>query len=152
MLQPILMTAVEPALWMNSGGPMSRTRTERIRSSLLGRDDGPVRCPRRLTLALDFGRRDPRTVVTKLLAQRRLSDPEELRLLYVDIPGPMLCRADETVRPRVVSASEPDYVLRDAFLLGLCTSVFYDPSRPVLWTNASLTRRLELFETTGFYA
>jgi hypothetical protein len=43
-------------------------------------------------------------------------------------------------------------VLRQAFLLGLCTSVRFDPARPVLWTQASLTRRLELFDVTEFYA
>jgi hypothetical protein len=28
----------------------------------------------------------------------------------------------------------------------------FDASRPVLWTRASLTRRLEVFEGEGFYA
>ena len=39
-----------------------------------------------------------------------------------------------------------------ALLLGLCTAWQYDPSRPVLWTRASLTRRVELYEPAGFYA
>jgi len=30
--------------------------------------------------------------------------------------------------------------------------VLFDPSRPVLWTQASLTRRLELFDMVGFYS
>ena len=28
----------------------------------------------------------------------------------------------------------------------------YDPARPVLWTQAALKRRLELFDPAGFYA
>jgi hypothetical protein len=41
---------------------------------------------------------------------------------------------------------------RRALLLGLCTAYQYDPARPVLWTRASLTRRVELYEPAGFYA
>ena len=35
-----------PVLHANTGGPMSRTRTERVRTTLLGRDDNVIRCPR----------------------------------------------------------------------------------------------------------
>ena len=35
---------------------------------------------------------------------------------------------------------------------GLCTAQLYDPARPVLWTQAALKRRLELFDPAGFYA
>ena len=45
-----------------------------------------------------------------------------------------------------------DSVLEQALLLGLCTAYQYDPARPVLWTRASLTRRVELYEPAGFYA
>ena len=43
-------------------------------------------------------------------------------------------------------------VLEQALLLGLCTAQLFDAERPVLWTQASLTRGLELFDPTGFYA
>ena len=42
--------------------------------------------------------------------------------------------------------------LYQALVLGLCTTWCYDPQRPVLWTRASLTRQLELFDGRGFYA
>jgi hypothetical protein len=37
-------------------------------------------------------------------------------------------------------------------LLGLCTPFQYDPARPVLWTRASLLRRVELYQPAEFYA
>ena len=43
-------------------------------------------------------------------------------------------------------------ILEQALLLGLCTAQLFDPARPVLWTQASLTRGLELFDPAGFYA
>ena len=43
-------------------------------------------------------------------------------------------------------------VLEQALLLGLCTAQLFDATRPVLWTHASLTRGLELFDPEGFYA
>jgi len=51
-----------------------------------------------------------------------------------------------------VGQGTDESILRQALLLGLCTSFQYDPSRPVLWTRASLTRRVELYEPAGFYA
>lgn len=136
----------------NSGGPCSRTRVEAIRASLLGDATGPVRCPRRLTLALDFGRAEPRRVMQNLLRARGLSHAEQLRPIFEDLPEAMLCRVDATLPALEVKNADPDEVLRQAFLLGLSTEVFFDPSRPVIWTFASLTRRLELFDTEGFYA
>lgn len=135
----------------NSGGPMSRTRVETIASSLLGRESGAVRCPRLLSLALEFGRRDPLRAIEKVLRARGFSDPEELRDEY-ELPPPMLCLRDPSIRALDVRTAAPGKVLRVALLLGLCTDVFFDPSRPVLWTEASLTRRVHLFDTAGFYA
>jgi hypothetical protein len=42
-------------------------------------------------------------------------------------------------------------ILRDALILGLATASIYDPARSLLWTNASLTRRLELYDPRNFY-
>jgi len=139
-------------LWANSGGPCSRSRCEVIRSTVLGSRKGNIRCPRRLGLALDFESSDPWEVMKALLAARGVADPEGLRVLFPDIPGPMLASPSGSLRALKVSAGSPDAVLRQALLLGLCTSVFYDPSRPVIWTRSSLTRKLSLFATAGFYA
>jgi hypothetical protein len=137
----------------NSGGPMSRTRKERIRATLLGNDNGLVRCPSVLRVGLCFPAGDPVDLLTGILAEEGYGSPEDLR--------------DELAFPdhRLVARPSPDHfgsvdachgarrdVLWNALVLGLCTAQLYDPSRPVLWTQASLTRRLELFDPAGFYA
>ena len=136
----------------NMGGPMSRSRTEKISATVLGRDDGHISCPRIRRVGLDFHGRDPLEAVEKLLADACLSDPEDLRG-FVDIPeGPLLCRPDQ--RPRPLSIDRPRWrrgILRHVLILGLSTPYLYDPSRPVLLTRASLTRYLELFDAEGFY-
>jgi hypothetical protein len=64
----------------------------------------------------------------------------------------MVCQANPDLQPLDVGTADPREVLRQLFLLGLCTTVRFDPGRPVLWTQASLTRRLELFDVSEFYA
>ncbi len=139
-------------LSMMQRAPVSRTRVERVSSTLLANDDGPIRCPRRLTLALDVGNCDPGKTMMRLLRECGFDDPQQLRASFDDFPPPMICCLNPAIRPRVVARSDSIDVLRDACLLGLCTAVFYDPARPVIWTSASLTRRVELFDTAGFYA
>ena len=135
----------------NSGGPMSRLRTERITRSILGEGDGCLPCPRREVLALDFGADDPVEAMQAVLARAGLEDPEQLRATFARGLSAMVCRAaPEAPALMVMSANAVD-VLRQAFLLGLCTAVLFDPSRPLLWTQSSLTRRLELYDMGAFY-
>ena len=71
-----------------------------------------------------------------------------------DPPGrPLLARLvpDANFGAQVGRDSD-EKILQQALLLGLCTAFHYDPARPVLWTRASLTRRVELYEPAGFYA
>jgi hypothetical protein len=58
----------------------------------------------------------------------------------------------ETERRISVADRNRRRVLKQALMLGLCTAHVYDPARPVLWTAASLSRGLDLFEPQGFYA
>jgi hypothetical protein len=136
----------------NAGGPSSRARSERIRSTLLGLTKGPIRCPLNLNLALDFARRDPVATAYRLLAQAGFHNPDDLRTPFGETLWPMVCRPNPELQPLEVATADPLAVLRLAFMLGLCTSVRFDPERPVLWTRASLTRRLELYEMKEFYA
>ena len=137
----------------NAGGPMSRTRTERIQCSLLGQDAGWIRCPSVICLGLDFGRRDPLAALRRLLRAEGLPTPEDLRPRVLVPERPLICRPlAPAVGRLVVKEAEPDEVLRQALLLGLCTAHRFDPERPVLWTRTSVTRALELFDPEGFYA
>jgi hypothetical protein len=149
-VQPL---ATLPPLWLNSGGPSSRTRTERVQTTLLGRSEGHVRCPRAFRLGLAFGRRDPLAAMNELLAEHGFRSPEDLRDRYAVPAGRLIATAlgDDTSRTDVRLATA-DEVLRQALMLGLCTQHIYDAARPVLWTRASLRRALELYDPAGFYA
>jgi hypothetical protein len=136
----------------NTGGPMSRGRTERLSATVLGRDHGAIRCPRVLRVGLEFGSRDPLRCVRQLLKACRFADEHEARAAIVVPAGPCICRVDTAAQPPHVRTLTPDDALYQALVLGLCTPWRYDPGRPVLWTRASLTRRLELFDGGGFYA
>lgn len=139
--------------WANSGGPMSRRRTERVRASLLRRDGGLIRLPRVIHAGLRFDESDPIGAVLERLAHSGLDDAEALRSRFAVPATPLLVRvvSNATWRVPVASASD-DVVLEQALLLGLCTAYQYDPTRPVLWTRASLTRCVVLHDAAGFYA
>ena len=136
----------------NSGGPSSRRRTERLRASILGKDDGVIRCPRVTRLALDFGRANPLTVMHALLGEHGLEHAEQLREVFNPSEDRCICRLDLSPQRLRVADADPKELLRQALLLGLCTTVLYDPQRPVLWTRSSLSRCLELYDGGGFYA
>ena len=42
-------------------------------------------------------------------------------------------------------------LIAHALVLGLSTAQLFDPVRPVVWTEAALSRRIELFDPEGFY-
>jgi hypothetical protein len=137
----------------NSGGPRSRTRNERIRTTLLGTDDGAIRCPRIVRVGIHFPGVDPVEVLTEILNEEGYGSAEDLRGELAIPDHPLIAR------PWAESAGAVDphhderrNVLWNALVLGLCTAQLYDPRRPVLWTQAALRRRLELFDPTGFYA
>ena len=136
----------------NTGGPSSRTRVEPVSGTLLGRTDGPILCPRVLALALDFAGADPVAEVSRLLSEAGWASPEELRIPFGQGLWPLVCQPNPLLPRLPVAGADPAEVRRIAFLLGLCTRVRFDPERPVLWTRASLTRCLELYEMKEFYA
>jgi hypothetical protein len=137
----------------NSGGPMSRRRTERVVASVLRDEASRIRLPQVIRAGLHFGDKDPLQAVLESLARIGLDDAERLRDRFAAPATPLLVRTVPDARWGVqVARSTDDSILQQALLLGLCTSWQYDPSRPVLWTRASLTRRVELYEPAGFYA
>ena len=145
-----------PGLHANMGGPMSRTRSERIRSTILGNDEGPIRCPRVLHAGLRFRTgADPVHVMHRVLKRAGFGSAEALREAFALPATPLICQALPTNAPRLevlISSSEPMPILEQALLLGLSTPYCFDPARPVLWTQASLTRGIVLFDPAGFYA
>jgi hypothetical protein len=132
---------------------MSRRRTEHVCASLLRDEFVPLRLPRVIRAGLHFGAREPLDAVLEALARAGLDDAELLRQRYAAPETPLLVRVVPDARWGVqVARATADSVLEQALLLGLCTAYQYDPARPVLWTRASLTRRVELYQPAGFYA
>jgi len=142
-----------PERHANAGpGPRGRQRRERIASTLLGRDDGPIRCPRLIRIGFDLtAGQDPLEILEALLFDAGCRTPEELRRAIPLPQRPYLCRPDTGPPPCSLGAPGAE-VLRHGLILGLCTAQLYDPARPVLWTRGSLSRALELFDPEGFYA
>jgi len=143
----------DPTLYANIGGPMSRTRQETISSSLLGQDEGLIKCPRRIRLGLKFEDTHPVSCLEAILEAAGFRDPEALRSRYALPQSMLICRPLSLTEKRLsaIGGRQVD-VLEQALMLGLCTAQVFDPARPVLWTETSLTRVVELFDPTGFYA
>ena len=151
-VQPV-STVWRPALYVNTGGPMSRTRKEGISSTLLGKDDGYIRCPRRIILGLEFEDTHPVDLLESILVAEGLTDPDELRREYALPKERLICQPLPESAKRLSAVNGPRFdVLEQALMLGLCTAHLFDPERPVLWTETSLTRAVELFDPAGFYA
>jgi len=137
----------------NAGwGPPARQRRERIRSSLLGKDDGEIRCPQIIRIGIRFadGVR-PLECLRQILAEEGYGSPEDLRDEITVPDRHYVCRPVNGDAPCSLDSSR-DEVLRHALMLGLCTAHLFDPDRPVLWTDNSLGRVLDLFDPEGFYA
>jgi hypothetical protein len=148
------MLVDEPARRANAGWgqPPARQRQERIASTLLGRHDGPIHCPRVIRIGFDLtARQDPLEVLEALLFDAGCGTPEELRRAIALPDRPYICRPDAGTPPCTLGSPRAE-VLRHALMLGLCTAHLYNPSRPVIWTRGSLSRSLELFDPEGFYA
>ena len=143
---------VEPTLECNMGGPMSRSKSLTLHSTILGDGVDHVLCPRVRSVALDFGEADPVPYVWGLLGGLGYASPEAARGSLLPILQRCVCCVSNEIAPDRVASLEPEIVLEQALVLGLSTRSLFDPSRPVIWTRASLTRRLNLYEVEGFYA
>lgn len=87
----------------------------------------------------------------RILQEEGVNSPEHLRSKYQSITNMCVCHISLHPAPLQVESAQRSLVLKQALLLGLCTATFYDPSRPVIWTNASLTRCVDLFNVMEFY-
>ena len=136
----------------NCGGPMSRGRSERISATLLGNDEGGGALPTRAARRARLREAQPAAYVRELLKACGFSDEQEARQALALPQEPCVCRPNPAPSPAPVASLLASDALYQALVLGLCTAWCYDPRRPVLWTRASLTRQLELFDGRGFYA
>ncbi|MCB8933060.1 MAG: hypothetical protein M9921_14460 [Fimbriimonadaceae bacterium] len=141
----------------NTGGPRSRTRTEHLHATVLGRGGG-LRCPKLRHVGLKFEKgHDPVERMEALLERLGYRSALQAREALADrLPDEVFLAMPGRLRPTLaVNLRQPRAVLTDVLVeglvLGLCSANLYDPGRPVLWTRASLTRRLDLFSVGGFY-
>lgn len=134
----------------NVGGPMSRSRSQPIRASLLQGDHATFDCCRQL--GVDFGEHDPLEAVHAALREARVPDPESLRERFGLPAQPCLCREVPGLEVPRLQDIGTEELLERALLLGLATPWLLDPRRPVLFTRAALCRRLEVYTARGFYA
>ena len=132
------------------GGPPSRQRKERIQSSLLGKDDGSIRCARVLRVGFFILKgQDPLEILEERLIDEGYESLEDLRR-SIEIPDKRyICRP--YLHPECRLDAAPAEVFRNALILGLCTAQMFDPERPVIWKRSSLTRVVDLFDPAGFY-
>ena len=140
-----------PDQYGNAGWvPPARSRRERITSSLLGRDDGEIRCPKVIRIGFDISQgEDPLERLHDLLIDEGYQRPEDLRHRFEIPDRPYICRpATHAGCSLDAPAAE---VLRQALMLGLCTAQLFDPARLVIWTRSSLSRVVDLYDLQGFY-
>ena len=153
--EPLVGSIQTPdGMWLNMGRP-SRRMTTRIRVTILGNPSITVSWPQRERVGLIFKKgKSPLAFVESLLKKEGFRSPEELRQHFEIPAGLLTCRNIADDSGGLVDAVRADArtVLRQALILGLCGANFYDPNRAVIWTNNSLSRKLDLFEPGRFYA
>ena len=142
----------DETLECNMGGPQSRSRTLTLQSTILGDGVDHISCPRVRSVALDFGEVDPVPYVRDRLLGLGYGSPEAALCPLLPILQRCVCCVSNEIEPAPVDSLEPEVLLEQALVLGLSTKSLFDPARPVIWTRASLTRRLNLYEIEGFYA
>ena len=132
------------------GGPPSRQRRERITSSLLGKDDGEIRCARVIRVGFSLLKgEDPLEILEERLIDEGYDSLEDLKASIAIPDKRYICRP--YLHPECRLDANPAEVFHNALILGLCTAQMFDPESPVIWTRASLSRVVELFDPAGFY-
>jgi hypothetical protein len=136
--------------WTNSGAPMGRMLRRPFHSDLYWGDDGFQAVQKIMRVAIRFHHTQcPVEYMHGLLEKYGYDTPEDLREAF-DHPQKRLMASPYLLECGCAWAHHQP-ALRNALILGLSTNSIYDPSRPVVWTRASLSRSLELVDTAGFY-
>ena len=153
-------------------GPPPLNCSHSLRSSLLRPDDGEPLFLAGLALGFELAGQTSRVARARaLLGEAGLADVEAARR-HVALPaGRWLSRpcavgkVPETASKKTEKAgrgsalgpeidagvSSPIGPLEVALILGLCGPAFYAPDRPLIWSEARLSRRLVLYRCSEFY-
>ena len=160
-----------PQEWFNSGAGQRPLRRENICTTILGNPASNLHWREELQVELPW-REGPPLVERAwacLAASGAETHAEALRNcpelpdipLHCDVtrllqqPPPALgVNADSPAKKdgqlRWFEIPDTEF-LRRALILGCCNDYFYDPAKPVIWTEKRLARRVRLFQTGGFY-
>ena len=151
----------EPGWECNAGAPMSRRRTRAVRSSILGAGghrasvQGGARylgLPPLRAIALDFVTQNPVAAVERRLEKLGFASPEEARVALLPPLPRCFCVEDPSIPVQRFTRLAPEELVEQALILGLSTAWLFDPGRPVIWTRASLKRRIVLYASQEFYS
>jgi hypothetical protein len=139
--------------FFNSGGPMTRTRKEPVNRSLLDNGQMQINWPCRMVVGLKFPQGvSPVTCVEALLEKSGYESPGEAVTAHRELPiGIHYCHPVDLSPSKLISPDSHAEFLRFALILGLCGPTYYDPNRPVIWTEGRLTRTVGLYLPRGFY-
>jgi hypothetical protein len=136
-------------------GPCLRSRKLAIKATLFGSIEKKIGWPRQERVGLIFsGVKSPVLFMENLLLKSGFKSPDDLRDVF-EIPHKFLtCRALSGRHTGFLNAktAKPKEVLRQGLILGFCGPDFYNPDRPVIWTNSRLTRKVDLYDAGDFYA
>ena len=153
-------------------GPPPLNCSHVLRSSLLRADDGEPLFIAGLALGFELAGQTSRVARARaLLREAGLADVEAARRQVALPAGRWLSRpcSDGTVPETAAKKTEkagrgsdrgpeveagglsPIGPLEVALILGLCGPAFYAPDRPLIWSEARLSRRLVLYRCSEFY-
>ena len=153
-------------------GPPPLNCSHSLRSSLLRADDGEPLFLAGLALGFELAGQTSRVARARaLLSEAGLADVEAARRQVALPTGRWLSRpcavgtVPETASKKPGKAgrgsargaeveaggSSPIGPLEVALILGLCGPAFYAPDRPLIWSEARLSRRLVLYRCSEFY-
>ncbi len=160
-----------PLKWWNSGSGQRPIRREQICMSILGNPDRSINWREELQLELPW--RKGRSLVERAwdcLAANGTETPSEALAHFISRPNhPLHCDVTRLLpepppQPRGAFRGPPvkdqalrwfeiddTEFLRRALILGCCNDYFFDPAKPVIWTEKRLARRVRLFQTGDFY-
>lgn len=128
----------------------------RIASNIFENKDEIVLMKPVLSVGLNFAKGlNPFDTINEIMHKNGFKDPEELKTKFSYPKKRFICLSldiQEFQNPILVDKdSDNEEILQAALILGLSSLYYYDPSRPVIWTKASLQRGITLYDPAEFY-